>query len=250
MADKDSLYARIKPYDAEQDHLVRTYMYKGNKFEGERGWYPVDPALGAELKELHQVPGNKKTPKLFDVVTKAEADQIDAEEGVTKGRRTASEAARLSTLTTATVPLKDGAQARGEERRVGGNSREEDERRANGLRQAEDDLRERKRFLDAQEDRLNEKLRQLDQRMAALEGGAPVKPAATAPAVEEKPTEATPPPAPAPSALGRITGPDMKAFDEADDEDPEDDEPEAPTKEGEKTEGKGEKQGRTRGAKK
>lgn len=250
MADSDSLYARLKPYDAEQDHLVRTYMYKGTKYEGERGWYPVDPALGAELKELYQFPNNKKTPKLFDVVTKAQADQIDAEEGVTKGRRTASEASRLSTITTASVPLKDGAQPRGEERRVGGNSREEDERRANGLRQAEEELRQRQRSLDEQERRIDGKLSQLDQRLAALEQGgkvAPVAPtAAEAPAAKED--ESAPPPAPAPSSLGRIQGPDMKAFDEpeGEDEDPEDEEPA-------KDESKGEsekKPGRTRGAKK
>jgi hypothetical protein len=76
------MMARIKPFDPQMGHVVRRYTVNPweTRFEEARGWYLVPDEWAKYLATLHQQAGNKKSPKLFDVVSVDEAKRIEAEE--------------------------------------------------------------------------------------------------------------------------------------------------------------------------
>lgn len=79
-------YARLKPYNEKQRHLLRRLNFLGFKFIGsERGnkptWYTVPEDICEDLGEINQTPNDPDTPKAFDIVnTEAEKNKIEREE--------------------------------------------------------------------------------------------------------------------------------------------------------------------------
>jgi hypothetical protein len=93
----ETMLVRLKPFDPRRGHVLRRYTYRGIKFHVERGWYRVEPAVAAYLKEVRQVAADEHAPLAFDVQTEEEARALDAREEVeAKVRRSAAEATRVA----------------------------------------------------------------------------------------------------------------------------------------------------------
>ena len=93
----ETMLVRLKPFDARRGHVLRRFTYRGIKFHVERGWYRVEPAVAAYLREVRQVAGDPHAPLAFDVQTEEEARATDArEEDEAKVRRSAAEATRVA----------------------------------------------------------------------------------------------------------------------------------------------------------
>jgi hypothetical protein len=78
-AEKDFalMLARLKPYNPKKGHLTRIYMFDGNRFYEERGWYEVPDDLAEKLRGLHQEHYDEDSPDLFDVCTPEEAEALE-----------------------------------------------------------------------------------------------------------------------------------------------------------------------------
>ncbi len=117
---------RLKPYNPRKGFVVRRYHVRGILFREDRGWYRcTDDALAERLGKLRQRDTDPDSPQLFDIVTEAEAQEIDARERIQgDGRATASQAhdvaARSTTVSTrdakrepprvdTSLPMIDGA---------------------------------------------------------------------------------------------------------------------------------------------
>jgi len=71
-------YARLRPYEPKRGFLMRTYTAPwGSRFTAGQ-WCEVDSAEALEyLKQLHERPGDTRTPKAFDVCrTLEEAQEV------------------------------------------------------------------------------------------------------------------------------------------------------------------------------
>jgi hypothetical protein len=93
----DSLLVRLKPFDPRRGQVLRRYTYAGIKFQEERGWYRVEPAVAEYLRGVRQIAGDRHAALAFDVCTEAEARALDAAEAdEAKVRRQASDELRLT----------------------------------------------------------------------------------------------------------------------------------------------------------
>ncbi|MBU8900636.1 hypothetical protein KRR26_34005 [Corallococcus sp. M34] len=111
MDNTNTLFVRLKAYDARRGHVLRRYTYAGIKFQEERGWYRVAKPVADYLRTVHQLPSDNYSPLAFDVCTEAEAKALDATESdEAKTKRSASDELKLSparpagTLTTEDLP--------------------------------------------------------------------------------------------------------------------------------------------------
>jgi len=78
--DADTLLVRLKPYNPRRKHVLRTFTYKGQRFQEARGWHKVPSWLGEELREIPQIESDPASPFAFDVCTLAEAERMDDDE--------------------------------------------------------------------------------------------------------------------------------------------------------------------------
>jgi hypothetical protein len=78
MAKPKSYFVRIKPYNKKRGYLVRNYMHRGVRFTTR--WKEVTAAVAAELELTVQPHDPDEEIPLFDVKTKGEAMEIEAEE--------------------------------------------------------------------------------------------------------------------------------------------------------------------------
>jgi hypothetical protein len=71
---------RIHPYEPRRGHTTLRYSMAGSGYpmfmEG-RGWYEVDDDIADKLGELTNNPNDPRSPLVFQVLTKEEAQAID-----------------------------------------------------------------------------------------------------------------------------------------------------------------------------
>ncbi len=70
----DTNIVRLRPYNKRKQHLLRTYMYKGQKFVQGK-WYEVPRQMGRYLSSVTMRPGDDEAPLAFDVFN----DRVDAD---------------------------------------------------------------------------------------------------------------------------------------------------------------------------
>lgn len=76
-----TMLVRLKPLSERKGHKVQVYMYKGFRFNVERGWYEVDDdAFAEELRDLRQDHYDPDSADLFDVCTEDEARRLEEKE--------------------------------------------------------------------------------------------------------------------------------------------------------------------------
>jgi hypothetical protein len=93
----DTLLVRLKAYDPRRGYVLRTFNYRGIKFQAERGWYRVTSAVGDYLRTVHARPRDENSPIAFDVCTEDQAQAIDsAEKKDAAGRQNATHDLALS----------------------------------------------------------------------------------------------------------------------------------------------------------
>lgn len=73
-------FARVRPFDPRRGFLCKRYVFKGFKFEAEKGWYKVSESLAADLKKCTQNPNAADPKPVFEIATKEEAEKIAREE--------------------------------------------------------------------------------------------------------------------------------------------------------------------------
>lgn len=90
----ETYFVRLKPYDPRRGQVIQRYLFRGIKFQVDRGWYHVKKEIAEALRPLHQIHTDDRSPPAFDVCTEKEAQAIDEEEGNT--RKTAGQSLKLS----------------------------------------------------------------------------------------------------------------------------------------------------------
>ncbi len=90
MAEGETIWVRIKPYNEKKGHRIRRYSVMGVRFEEEMGWYKVPKTVAVQdgrlfnfetyLKQVRVDPDNEDSPLAFDVMTENEARKLDASE--------------------------------------------------------------------------------------------------------------------------------------------------------------------------
>jgi hypothetical protein len=75
----ETMLVRLKAFDPRRGHVLRRFVYKGIRFQVERGWYRVPAPVAEHLRTVRQVDTNLHAPAAFDVCTDAEAQRLDAE---------------------------------------------------------------------------------------------------------------------------------------------------------------------------
>ncbi len=74
-----TMLVRLKPFNPRRGFVMRTYVdgISGAVFKEERGWYEVEDAMAAKLKEITSKPENPESPLAFDVCTREEAVALE-----------------------------------------------------------------------------------------------------------------------------------------------------------------------------
>lgn len=75
--DTGTVLVRVKPFNPRKDQVAKRIMFRGRRFEADRGWYEVPASLGQELAELKH-PGNDAA--IFDVASAEEARGLERRE--------------------------------------------------------------------------------------------------------------------------------------------------------------------------
>jgi hypothetical protein len=70
------MYARINPPDPKRGHRCHRYVFRGFRYESEKGWYKVSDQLAAELKTLVEDTNAPIKVLVFQVATEAEAKEL------------------------------------------------------------------------------------------------------------------------------------------------------------------------------
>lgn len=78
MAKPKTYFVRLKLYNRKRGYLVRNFMYRGVRFTTR--WKEVSAVMAAELQDLVQPHDPEMEIALFDVKTKSEAEEIEADE--------------------------------------------------------------------------------------------------------------------------------------------------------------------------
>ncbi len=78
MANPKTYFVRIKPHNKKRGYLVRNYMHRGVRFTTR--WKEVSAATANELQHSVQPHDVEEEIPLFDIKTKDEALEIEAEE--------------------------------------------------------------------------------------------------------------------------------------------------------------------------
>lgn len=91
--DEDVLWVRLKPYNEKKGYKLKRYLAFGLRFDEPEGWYKVRKTitltaaegsrivdLGAYLRSVRNDNDDPDSPLAFDVMTEAEAKQLDADE--------------------------------------------------------------------------------------------------------------------------------------------------------------------------
>lgn len=81
------MYVRLKPHNPKRGYKLKRYTVFGIRFQGDRGWYMVDPAVADFLKTVHQNNNDPDSPPAFDVCTKQEALKIAEKEQMERLRK-------------------------------------------------------------------------------------------------------------------------------------------------------------------
>ena len=82
------IVARLRKYDPRANCNLRTYSVAGRKFTNGM-WVVVDKTTGEYLKGVRQINGDENSPLAFDVMTKEEAEDLEAREREEIIRKTA-----------------------------------------------------------------------------------------------------------------------------------------------------------------
>lgn len=93
MGKDESVWVRVKPYNAKRGYKTKTYHVFGYRFQEGRGWYKVNKTviwgdgkdrkthdIAEYLKGVHNNSEDAQSPLVFDVCTEAEATAITASE--------------------------------------------------------------------------------------------------------------------------------------------------------------------------
>lgn len=91
--DEDVLWVRLKPYNEKKGYKLKRYLAFGLRFDEPEGWYKMrrtitlaspegnrDVDLGAYLRSVRNDNDDLDSPLAFDVMSEAEARQLDADE--------------------------------------------------------------------------------------------------------------------------------------------------------------------------
>ena len=92
----ETMLVRIKPYNPRIGHVTRTFAYRGILFDEARGWMRVSKAIADYLKTVRQEAYDRTSPLAFDVMTEAEARNLDSRE---------QDESRVRANATETLPL-------------------------------------------------------------------------------------------------------------------------------------------------
>jgi hypothetical protein len=76
----DSLWVRLKPFNARKGHVLQRFAIGDVRFDVERGWYKVGRKLADYLKTVHSRPDDPDSPLAFEVVTAEEAKHLEKAE--------------------------------------------------------------------------------------------------------------------------------------------------------------------------
>ena len=92
---------RLKPLDPRRGLKLRSYTYRGVKYAVDAGWYEVDAATAAYLKQVRNDSENPESPPAFDVfATQEEALAFeDAQRRKLRERAEASDPIRVHRVT-------------------------------------------------------------------------------------------------------------------------------------------------------
>lgn len=74
------MFVRIKPYNEPLKQLTRRYIFKGVRFEVDKGWYSVPADVAEYLKTAKPNATDPLAPCVFDVCTKEEAEDLERKE--------------------------------------------------------------------------------------------------------------------------------------------------------------------------
>lgn len=95
----ETMFVRIKPYNPRKGYVLRRVTVEGQRFDEDR-WYEVGAEFAARLEKLRQKDHKPESPPAFDVVTREQADEMDA-----RRRREAERSAATATKVTSTRDL-------------------------------------------------------------------------------------------------------------------------------------------------
>ena len=101
-----SMLARIKPYNPKRGHVLRRYVVWGIRFEERRGWYRVKERVAKYLKEVRTKSNDPDSPLAFDVMTQAEAENLEGQEkkaAIERAEAKSPNVAGATDLTTADI---------------------------------------------------------------------------------------------------------------------------------------------------
>lgn len=93
----DDMLVRIKP-DKRGVFRIKRYMFEGSLYLASKGWYLVNPETAELLKDLRHNDLDSDSQKLFDVCTRDEAMQLEADEAEQVERATAGRPHRMNAV--------------------------------------------------------------------------------------------------------------------------------------------------------
>lgn len=86
---QETMLVRIRPVRKAKAPKVQRYMFEGQRYDADRGWYEVSKRTAEKLKKLNQDHYDPDSPPVFDVCTKDEAVQVEEREARAAERATA-----------------------------------------------------------------------------------------------------------------------------------------------------------------
>lgn len=89
MAEQETMLVRIRPVRKAKAPRVRRYMFEGQRYDADRGWYEVSARTAKKLKKLNQDHYDPESPPIFDVASKEDAVKLEEQEARAAERATA-----------------------------------------------------------------------------------------------------------------------------------------------------------------
>ena len=75
-----SKFVRVHPYDPARGFKVKQFVFGGQRFLAERGWYEVSDALAAKLALEKQNRYNEDSKPVFQIATEQEAKTLSVKD--------------------------------------------------------------------------------------------------------------------------------------------------------------------------
>jgi len=75
-----AMFIRIHPFNPQRGFKVRRFVYRGQRFEEERGWYRVTDEFAEEVRDLRQDAYNPDSKPVFQVADADEAKKLSVKD--------------------------------------------------------------------------------------------------------------------------------------------------------------------------